>query len=371
VKTIPFKVWSATTTGPSHTVLNAPCQDSCSIAKSSDGSTISIVVSDGCGSAQKSEQGSLFISEYISSALLALSPELIKRGPGEWLIDKSVMILAELRETMRRKYGDDIRDYAATIVAALVSDLGGFLLHVGDGVATSFAIKGSGAKKQITLVAQSNPENGEFANQTFYITEPDWIRHIRITPLAQVDCLVLNTDGAQALFYEGNQPFSRAFSKIFNSLSDDEIDAEKYLRKTLTNSQADALSGDDKTFAILARPEFFDSYLKLENHEILVPDAFKSEISLQNLAKRNPFRLAESKDVPSAPANALSKIYARIISVKKLRVSSKKLYCLVALVVATIIAVGVWLVSVLTIESSVNLKSNTEMIIDIPDEVKN
>src|SRR5437762_12083069 len=124
-----YKFWHATTTGPSHAELKTPCQDSCSTAASSDRKWQSVVVCDGCGSALRADEGARFTSEWLARKLVSLAPELATRGPGEWVIDKSVIFLADLREALRDKFGEEIRDYAATIVAALFSDLGGFLIH--------------------------------------------------------------------------------------------------------------------------------------------------------------------------------------------------------------------------------------------------
>jgi len=164
-----------------------------------------------------------------------------------------------LREKLRDTFGDDITEYAATIVAALVSQSGGFIIHVGDGVASSLAIEGEHDNPALDVLTQSDPENGEYINQTFYLTEPNWIHHVRITALSNVECLVVCTDGAQTLFYESNKPYDRALLPVFQALRENPTDGNAFLQSVMSNPEADARSSDDKTVAIIARSGFLEA----------------------------------------------------------------------------------------------------------------
>jgi hypothetical protein len=194
---------------------------------------------------------------------------LDERGPGEWLIDRSVVLLAEIREDLRRQLDGPLTDYSATIVAVLISEAGGFILHFGDGVASAFAVDDASENRCVKLVSQSNPETGEYANQTFYVTEANWIRHVRITPLADADCVVLCTDGAQDLFYEGTRPHGPALIPLFKALAAGKKRAEKTLTKSITAPTADKISGDDKTVVILARTSLLKALSNLADTEVI------------------------------------------------------------------------------------------------------
>jgi hypothetical protein len=136
------------------------------------------------------------------------------------------------------------------------------------------------------LAAQSAPENGEFANQTFYITESNWIRHVRITPLSRVDCLILCTDGAQELFYEASRPYGRAIIPLLKALADNRLDGNRYLETVLANSKAAGISGDDKTIAVLATGEFLRQSVDVATLEIHTID----DMSLGNGSRHVPGR---------------------------------------------------------------------------------
>jgi hypothetical protein len=137
--------------------------------------------------------------------LARLGPELDVKGPATWIIDSIIIIVVELRQAMHDRFGPDISTYAATIVRAMVSEAGGFVVHLGDGIGTAFTIT---KPNTLTIGAQSDPENGEYANQTFYVTEDNWLHHLRITPFGAAQSVLLATDGGEPLLYgkEGRDP---------------------------------------------------------------------------------------------------------------------------------------------------------------------
>jgi hypothetical protein len=271
-----FKAFSGISIGSSHEASGKPCEDSFRISHSPDNKWTSAVVSDGCGSATKAREGSTFISEFIAEGLTSFAPLLDTRGPGDWLIDRSVLLIANLREAMREKFNSPLTDYSATIVAAFVSEAGGFILHIGDGIASTLSHDKEAGILGLKLVAQSDPENGEYVNQTFYVTEQNWIRHVRITPVTNVDCLVLCSDGAQEIFYEGNNIHGPAIVPLLQGISTSKDINDDYLARNLKTPDADKISSDDKTIIILALPTFLKKLSHINNTEIagltLVPE---------------------------------------------------------------------------------------------------
>jgi hypothetical protein len=204
--------------GPAHIASDRGREDSFATRVSSDGQWVAAVVSDGCGSVPYARKGADFISGFVSDCLLALRDDIGRRGPGEWLVDAIVKVLADLRDQMRATFGANIKDYAATVVGAMMSPQGGFIVHVGDGIASAFQICNRGEESVLELLTQSDPRNGEYANETFYVTDYDWIKNVRITPFGAADCLLLSTDGAQPLLYDLNRPSLLRISSLFKQL---------------------------------------------------------------------------------------------------------------------------------------------------------
>ncbi len=251
---------AATTIGASHIESGRSGEDWYALSCSEDGKWTSAVVCDGCGSVSHALEGAKFISTFIAEYLTAMAPDLERRGPGEWTVDRIITIVVKLREAMRSNFETPITDYSATIVAAMVSRAGGFIVHIGDGIASVFSADKTATGLNLRVVGQSDPENGEYANETYYVTAPDWLRHLRVTPFGAADCILLSTDGAQSLFYKANTPRADEISTMLRDLSllapDD---AGKFLENILNGDMANSLSNDDKTLVVLADPVFWKS----------------------------------------------------------------------------------------------------------------
>lgn len=120
--------------GKSHIDKNTPCQDCCDVQTSADGRWLVAVVSDGAGTAARSEEGARLVSQGITSSLIGEIPKIEARGPGVWLKDRVHAILIDLRERLRNA-GDSIQDFNCTLVGVMVGPTGGFFFHIGDGAA--------------------------------------------------------------------------------------------------------------------------------------------------------------------------------------------------------------------------------------------
>ena len=246
-----FRVYSATVIGNSHISRGRPNEDNFFVGRG-PADWLACVVSDGCGSAAQAATGSKLISELVGEALLRTSARIEKKGAGEWIIDDILGELAHCKIRLRDIVNADLRDYHATVVATLISPKGGFLLHIGDGIASSFVTtqsqsNGITIKQDIT----SNPENGEYANETFYLTEPSWIKHTRLTPLTASQCVMLCSDGAQDVLFDRNDISSTDFLEILRSIGSSGNQTDLLIKTLLTSDFAKKRSSDDKTVLLI------------------------------------------------------------------------------------------------------------------------
>lgn len=249
-------VTGASSTGTSHQTTKTPCQDAFQISQKDD--WLAMVVSDGAGTAKFADKGSQFVSKFFLEALITLSKEIDQKGPGSWVTDYLVQKITEIRSQFREMANSDrLNDYHSTLVACLLGKNGGFLIQIGDG-----AIFGGGAKKEKdkTQLAVdsfiSPPENGEYANETFFITENSWIRHLRVTPVSKVEWICLGTDGGMALAMEAEKEVKAGFIEPLFKILVAQIDQkrrEDQLVKILSAEEANKLTGDDKTLCIAYR----------------------------------------------------------------------------------------------------------------------
>jgi len=247
----------ASVKGISHIETNTPCQDSYEIAYSNDGKWVAVAVCDGAGSAKYSEAGAKLVAQTFAQKLILLSQELKTRTPGNWINDFVIQQVLNVRENLRKIAGQDqLNDYHSTLVACLVGETGGFVIHIGDGA----VIGGVSEKKDNEIYLDkssfiSEPQNGEYANETFFITEGDWIKNLRITPLPPLDWMLLGTDGGSSFYlYPSNNLKKDFISSFINEIfKKNPFEWSKRIENVLSDDQANKITNDDKTIVFLAK----------------------------------------------------------------------------------------------------------------------
>lgn len=301
--------------GQSHQISNVPCQDKFSCKVSGDGRWLSVAVSDGAGSALNAEAGAEITSTIFCEELLGLSKQLDTRAPGEWINDFVVECVLKVRNQLRAKAkSDDIKSFHCTLVAALVGPEGGFSIHIGDGSIFGGQFKNDSKGGEVELNSNfviSKPENGEYTNETFFITEGNWIKHLRVTPLPRLDWVVACTDGGAALILEKETEVKPKFLvPFFQELISDKFTKNNYISEVLSDPKANALTTDDKTIfvamrssAIQARPL---NFTKNESANVIPPN--EPNRTVQPEAQQTHDSLGVKKNSPKSiitPKNSI------------------------------------------------------------------
>lgn len=240
-----WRVFAASAIGKNHIDVNLPCQDA--FAFQCQGNWLAAVVCDGAGSASRSELGS---AECARQTIVELVAQLADPSfPGSVSVElvKSTIVTARQRVILLAKEHQlDARDLACTLVGAVLSPEGGWLFHVGDGFAAAELPQGG------PVVSQ--PENGEYSNETYFITGEDWSEHLRLTPIpAGATCLALMSDGAMPFVVSRDKsglspPFIDPVRTYLSGVADNE--GSEALRNTLADERTWAITGDDKTLLI-------------------------------------------------------------------------------------------------------------------------
>ncbi|ABC27784.1 conserved hypothetical protein [Hahella chejuensis KCTC 2396] len=236
-----WKVVAASVAGPHHIRDGLPCQDAFSWRVV--GGSLIAAVSDGAGSAALSEHGSRMLSQCVVDAFADLPllewDESSIRRTAEQAIDAC-------RSALLQNYpAASMADFHATLAAAVIGDNGGFVLQIGDGMAAAVQ------DRQWAPCLLCLPENGEYAEETFFFTQDGWRRHLRITPVpAGYDELVLVTDGAYSFTAKpAANGLDRDFIDpvcVFLEQNDEERGVAA-LKQILDHANARRISGDDKT----------------------------------------------------------------------------------------------------------------------------
>jgi len=264
-----WKIIAAKARGPDHEENGLPCQDA--FAHRLDGERAVGVVCDGAGSARFSEQGAAALAEAVADALCGCD-EPLPRGTEA---DQGIMevwrncaetAIAMVRDGLAEEAkaaepGEDgepatLRDYAATLVAAVAGPDAGLFLHIGDGAGA--ALNDAGDDPDWCDCTLSKPENGEFANETYFFTGDDWREKLRLTAFAASPLVVLVSDGAMGFTFADRMAglearFMGPVARFLDGV--DEATGTKALQATLNRDDARRISADDKALVWIRRQD--------------------------------------------------------------------------------------------------------------------
>ncbi len=241
-----WKMANASVAGFSHIEQSVPCQDAYAVQVTPAGFLIA-VVSDGAGSARRAAEGSRIVSDFLIQAIHKTLPTSIKfdeSSRATWQVYLHQRILEVRAELERTSLDGLIEEFNSTLIGTVVGANGGVFFHIGDGAACATSFDFSEA-------VISPPENGEFANETYFVTDPHWEQHLRVTFFPdRLTHVLLMSDGvtpfAMANGHKGPfQPFFLPVSRFLES--HDQEEGERALAATLKADSIRQITGDDKT----------------------------------------------------------------------------------------------------------------------------
>lgn len=253
---ISWRFAGASVAGTSHAKSNRPCQDAhaVSVIEGSGAEILVIAVSDGAGSAEHSAEGSRLACDSFVDAVDAhlksgKSPVDFDRAAAmQWAVAFQEAVGAAAREA-----GRQLRDYACTFLGAVIGPAGAAYIQVGDG-----AIVVSSRKEKDDFSWVFWPQNGEYANTTYFLTESQIAETLQhIAEARPVDEIAVFSDGVQtlALQLQGRAVHAPFFRSVFTPLraasSTNRLAAglEQFLSSAAVNTRTD----DDKTLVLASR----------------------------------------------------------------------------------------------------------------------
>ncbi len=243
-----WKVFRASATGKYHLVNDEPCQDAAHHTVVGD--VFIGAVCDGAGSAEQGQHG----AEFFSKRVIELIAEAVQAGE---FAASSADYAAFLAPHIERARGElhevavaqerTLRDYACTFVGCITSPHGGCFFHIGDGCGVY--MQGDGAS------VLSQPENGEFSDETYFVTDDYWREHLRVTPLAATSqgVIGLMSDGAMPFaINRARDGFYRPFiDPVVNFLRNaSEPNGSEALQNMLSSEKTCEITADDKTLLL-------------------------------------------------------------------------------------------------------------------------
>lgn len=252
-----WRIAAASVLGTSHDKLGTPCQDAhlVKLFTDKDGEDVLVVVvSDGAGSAVRAEIGSWLTCSTISEAA---EVHLIDGGKaGDIGPDMARSWVGMVQQAISMRAEDDgtvPRDYACTMLVAIVGEDVAAIMQIGDGA---------------TIVSDEDgwcwvhwPQHGEFANSTNFITEPAAKDNLAFDLCrCKIEELSVFSDGIERLVLEEDTKtvFAPFFDRMFPAvrlLENEGLDSKlsaslgEYLNSKTVNDKTD----DDKTLVLATR----------------------------------------------------------------------------------------------------------------------
>ena len=233
--------------GIGHKKNNVPCQDKTFELKQNG--VYVIALADGAGSACLSHYGAQRVVQDISEYIAAHFHEYINCDDGRkvkkdllQMIRNSLSEEAQVREC-------SIRDLSSTLLLAAVDEDNFILAHIGDGVIGYL----DGDKLKIA----STPDNGEFSNETTFVTSGEALSSMRLFKgeLKNKDGFVLMSDGAeQSLYHKQSKSLASVIVKLMHRTCLLDSGTMKSQLKDAFTSVVAKTTQDDCSIAILARP---------------------------------------------------------------------------------------------------------------------
>lgn len=179
--------------GRGHARMKLPCQDR--IAALSKKGVRVAALADGAGSASYSREGAQlvvtyateYITEHFDEMLASTTAGVVKKG-----------LLDHLRKRLEEEacaLGCAFEALASTLLFAAVKKDRFLIGHLGDGVI--------GYLKDGRIHVASAPDNGEYANTTYFVTSASAYARLRLIKgrLDEIDGFVLMSDGCAESFY--------------------------------------------------------------------------------------------------------------------------------------------------------------------------
>lgn len=232
----------ASVIGTSHLDDGQPCQDAFHVL-TTPGAVVACVA-DGAGSAARSDEGARVLVQIVCDALAADALACLTDADGFERVAASIASARELLEQL-----GPLADFHATLCAVVITPLGTLVVHLGDGL-----ILGVNPENWDEYVA-SEPDNGEFAETTYFFTLPGWRRRLRVMCApARFRTWFLMSDGAAGFAAETRpyRPAKNFLQPVHRYLMtvDTEVGSQA-LSATLADPRTDRITSDDKTLVWL------------------------------------------------------------------------------------------------------------------------
>lgn len=254
----PWRIARASAIGTSHASSGAPCQDSAwhTIVTTADGPVLIAVVCDGAGSAAHSDIGSLLAAETFAE----LAEVFFEQGGRIAAIDRDtacrwIQEAADALSIRAEANHHSLRDYACTLLAAIVGEEAAAFVQIGDGA----IVVSHGEEDGWCYLFW--PQHGEFANTTNFIVSPNAAAAVEFSLAPRrIDEIALFSDGIEnlVLHHASRSVHDAFFNTMFPPVRNSDVDGfdqklSDGLARYLSSPAICERTDDDKTLILATR----------------------------------------------------------------------------------------------------------------------
>lgn len=244
---------SASVIGTSHLRAGLPCQDAHATAALPNGTQL-FALADGAGSAPRSDEGARLIT---SAAIAALQAVLAWQDAARTDWPSTFKTIFEAALGGVRQYAGDMQTdanaFAGTLLCGVCWDGGLAAAQVGDGALVIRAADGS-------LATALAPDNGEYANETVFLTTKDALARMQVFNSGQtamsIRGLCAMSDGLTrlALQWPERTPHAKFFEPLF-AFAASPGGRNEELAAFLSSPRVCSRTDDDKTMILFVSEE--------------------------------------------------------------------------------------------------------------------
>ncbi|WP_077619724.1 PP2C family serine/threonine-protein phosphatase [Bacillus sinesaloumensis] len=238
-----WKYASAQAIGRGHIKQQIPCQDFTFCVQTQD-MTI-LVLADGAGSAPSSHIGAKTIVHKMVEILQHHFEEMFREEDQLLLRKRIIGILLKKLEEIE-DFSGNIKEYASTLLYVAIKGDRYLAGHIGDGV---IGLQVAGGNFKVL----SNPENGLFANTTYFITSDEAWRYLRLykgETVGKTGFILMSDGTADSLFNKKAQGFAPAIPRMLDWLRNHPNEKIAEVLKTNLDSVIKQQTQDDCSIAL-------------------------------------------------------------------------------------------------------------------------
>lgn len=255
---IDWKYALASVIGTSHLDNNITKQDFCLVEKKNINGVnyLFSAVADGAGSAKFSDKSSSYICRlFIRKAEKWLNENDISTLNKEVVLSWFLHFQNVINRVVRIYHIDSIKEFATTLLFALLSEKGNIFVQIGDGVI---------AKGDINdLNCVFEPQHGEYINTTYFATEKNISERFMFEFNSDnIKRLVMHTDGIEIISFNFalKKPHINFFNPIFAMLDEFnksglDKNTSEFIYGFLDCERVKQKTDDDKTMVIISLTE--------------------------------------------------------------------------------------------------------------------